>query len=673
MNIRKYQSSRALRKQLVVQFEKEFSSCQVAALPWQLLEKLIQDHPNLEKSTMSLIKEAVSKRSIKAYFELQKLNDPQLYDSWSVYYDTTSVLSFLKKYPFGKVAGLDPERKAIDRVWEAELLCRHTNKRLKWFRKNGDRLLLRRPVVHDSLRIARQLIARWLGPLDLNQIYDYTRHGPGGSIGCTGNATTAVYKYSAALYPVTTRAFPLAEAAVLADPLWRRYISVPEGLNLIGDYVPPSRSCFAAIESRLVEVNYNKVTFVPKTALTHRAIAVEPLMNVYLQLGVGSCLKRKLKQAGINLRSQTRNQYLARIGSSWEGPADLCPVTLDLSMASDTLSTELVRELLPEGWFILLNTLRSPYGLVEGEEHPWAKFSSMGNGFTFELESMIFYALTCAVAKQLGFPYKKSTPENADGSVLNDDHISIYGDDIIVPAGMALVLTEVLAFSGFKLNVDKSFLFGPFRESCGMDYFDGRNVRPLFLKRELKNAKDLIFVANSHGTDNHILDYHLGDVDIRTNMARYCIHRLPALVRNTLLGPPTEDKEGHIHCSLDAGQTSPFVKWNQKCRLTGMHVQTWSYASIKSTAREFGAQDGPIYLQLMDYNSCRVDFSEDVDWTKNSVHNRLITLLALEDAQLVSGNPLKGASVYRRKAMRLRVATQFSNEWRNVYPLAHKG
>jgi hypothetical protein len=397
-------------------------------------------------------------------------------------------------------------------------------------------------------------------------------------------------------------------------------------------------------------VNYNKVTFVPKTAQMHRAIAVEPLMNVFLQLGVGDLLTRKLAKQGLNLRSQARNQLLARAGSNWGGVPDLRPVTLDLSMASDTLSIELVRELLPEEWFNLLDDLRSPSGMMDNVEVPYAKFSSMGNGFTFQLESMIFYALTCAVAKQLGFPHRKV---NADSS-----SIAVYGDDIICPAGMALVLVDVLTYSGFVLNPDKSFLFGPFRESCGTDWFEGRDVRPLYLKRKVQNAKDLVFVANLCGRIYHNIDDTSCDMAFRAFLARFCVSSLPALVRNNLLGPPTEDLEGHLHVSWDEGQRSPFVLWDKE-------KQTWSYRSVKSKAREFRAKDGPLLLQLMDYNSCRSDFTSDVSVVNNNTHNRMMTLLSFESCQMVS-KPLNAGAVYRRKATRLILTTQTSDSWRNV-------
>jgi hypothetical protein len=322
-----------------------------------------------------------------------------------------------------------------------------------------------------------------------------------------------------------------------------------------------------------------------------------------------------------------------------------------MSMASDTLSIELVRQLLPEEWFNLLDNLRSLRGVMGDDEVPYAKFSSMGNGFTFQLESMIFYALTLAVAKHLGFPLR-DTDERCS-------NIAVYGDDIIVPAGMALVLVDVLAFTGFKLNDDKSFLFGPFRESCGTDWFEGRDVRPLFLKRIVKNAKDIIFVSNCSSRADHITGCLDSDGVIRGNLTRYCLRRIPAILRDILLGPVTKDLEGHIHLPWDLAQRSRYVIW-------GRRMQQYLYKSIKSRAIEFSAKDGPILLQLMDYNGCRGDHNDDMmDGGENTrSHNRMMLLLSLEECQTVSA-PLNAGTVYRRKATRSVLTTQVSNGWRN--------
>lgn len=214
-------------------------------------------------------------------------------------------------------------------------------------------------------------------------------------------------------------------------------------------------------------VQYNKIVCVPKNAKTDRTIAIEPTLNGFIQKGIDLVLRGKLYRIGIDLSSQALNQALARLGSLSGNYA-----TIDLSAASDSVSIQLVRELLPPEWFVLLDATRSPaYIDPKGQIRRYEKFCSMGNGFCFPLETLIFRAAV---------EYVMSVT-----SVHRDRTVAVYGDDIIVPQETALLLLEVLRDLGFKHNEDKTFIVGGFRESCGADYFFGVNVRPIYIKKPL--------------------------------------------------------------------------------------------------------------------------------------------------------------------------------------------
>jgi len=632
-----------LRKELPRLYAEDLPSEVATLLPWEILERLSLGLTALPKELSESISRICRERDIRGYFELQNLSNPQLYDSVDSFYAVSSVLSFLKKFPFGKVASLDPLKTAEERFFKAEKLCRITNRRLRYFRKFPFRLKNRWGKLHSILHTARLLVGNVLGPLDLNQIYDHMRHGPGGALGVTGDRTTAYYKYAVPYYTTSTGARPYAEAAIKADPLWRRFV-VANGI--IGDAVPPpDESCREAILNRLKVTDYNKVTFVEKTAQTHRAIAIEPLMNIYLQLGVGDFLTSKLRRIGTDLRSQERNRSLARLGSSdWVTNVD-GPCTLDLSMASDTMSYELVKELLPEDWFDFLDSIRSKDGIYLESRIRWAKFSSMGNGFTFQLESMIFKALIQSVAKHLGYTL---------------DLFSVYGDDIIVPKGAALVVIDVLAYCGFRINIDKSFVFGPFRESCGADFFEGTPVRPFYLKRQIKNAKDLIFIVNSFKA-NSVFDRFYSNIPRpagrRLNSLNFhdaIIRYLPNAISNNLLGPITSDLEGHIFTPWDLSQKSRLVLWNRD-------VQTWSYASMKAITKTYPGDSPPLYLQLMGSHGSGRGTSDEFELKNSSLFAAY--LLALEERG--ASNSSFASSVTRRNSTRFRLATQTSAGWRN--------
>lgn len=227
--------------------------------------------------------------------------------------------------------------------------------------------------------------------------------------------------------------------------------------------------------TQLVEFQGNILFTVPKTTEIDRVAAKEPDLNMYLQKGVGNYIRRKLKTRGIDLNDQSINQRLARIGS-----IDGSLATIDLSSASDSMTTGIVELLLPEHWYALLADLRSPYTSIDGEWHYNHMFSSMGNGFTFELESLIFWALAQEVCEMLGF----------DGTV------SVYGDDIIIPTGAYTAFAHVMSVCGFTVNSEKSFFEGPFRESCGGYYHNGIDITPFYLKSPLKTIGDAIKLAN---------------------------------------------------------------------------------------------------------------------------------------------------------------------------------
>ena len=227
------------------------------------------------------------------------------------------------------------------------------------------------------------------------------------------------------------------------------------------------------LEPRFVEGN---VMFtVPKSDVIDRVAAKEPDLNMFLQKGFGNQIRTLLRKKGLNLNDQSINQELARVGS-----IDGSLMTVDLSSASDSVTIELVRRVLPPNWFYYLDLVRSPVTLIDGVKHVNQMFSSMGNGFTFELESLLFYALTRATAYFTGVKGK----------------ISVYGDDIIAPVPLKEALFEVLKISGFTPNARKSHFEGGFRESCGKHWYFGRDVSPFYLRRPFRLVSDLILTLN---------------------------------------------------------------------------------------------------------------------------------------------------------------------------------
>jgi hypothetical protein len=209
-------------------------------------------------------------------------------------------------------------------------------------------------------------------------------------------------------------------------------------------------------KAKMKVVTANRVEFVAKSWKTDRGIACEPTGSLPFQLAFDSYCKRRLRRRGVDLRFQDRNQDAAR-----EGSISGLKATIDMSMASDTLAFNTVAWLLPRDWFNYVNAHRSPQYRLKGRLGFYAKFSSMGNGATFALETLVFLAL----ARGCG-----------------DKDAIVYGDDVVIASQCAPLFYRALKFFGFIPNVEKSYTEGPFRESCGGNYYDGVDITPFYIR-----------------------------------------------------------------------------------------------------------------------------------------------------------------------------------------------
>lgn len=213
-----------------------------------------------------------------------------------------------------------------------------------------------------------------------------------------------------------------------------------------------------------------ELSWVVKNAKTKRSILIEPTLNTPYQKSIGQEIRNLLKKAGCDLSTQSRNQELALYGSLTEEI-----VTVDVKNASNSMFLLLVYHLIwDEDWFQLMSQFRTGSVEYQGKQFKLEMFSSMGNGFTFELESLIFYAIAMAVCERC----------KADTRL-----VSVYGDDIIVPKECYAKLKEVLDLCGFEVNSDKTHISGFFRESCGKDFSYGQNVRPWYKRDRWTNAR----------------------------------------------------------------------------------------------------------------------------------------------------------------------------------------
>jgi len=302
-------------------------------------------------------------------------------------------------------------------------------------------------------RVDNDLFREQEGPRVSDPEWPYLRpkHGPG----ATADRKSGNKKFDFFEWPQRLeRTFPYGEYAL---PNWRYY----SRLDRV-DFLEPGAE-------RPV-----RVITVPKTLKAPRIIAIEPSYMQYMQQGVKDLLVQSIREdylmgRMVGFDDQWRNNHLAKKGSVTEDLA-----TLDLSEASDRVSNQLVRTMLRR-WphlFEAVDATRSRKADVPGHGViRLAKFASMGSALTFPVEAMVFAAVVfIGIEKGLARPLSRADLHRFR------KRVRVYGDDIIIPVEFAQSVIASLEAFGFKVNSNKSFLDGKFRESCGREYYDGHDV-----------------------------------------------------------------------------------------------------------------------------------------------------------------------------------------------------
>jgi hypothetical protein len=443
--------------------------------------------------------------------------------SLSDFRDEYLLREVLRKFPDYDL-GVDRQERALSSFQDDERLNRLTNERLSSTNFSLD------ASVRKVFDLACRKAVGILGRFDVGEFAHRVRFGPGSTTSLSRRDASDGHKLSSSPH-VTQRASDLAILVFEQFPLWKRLFDAYDGK-------------FLCRESDVL-------TCVPKNALTDRVIAIGPDLNVALQLALGACIRARLWWSGVDLSDQSINQRRARQGS-----VDGELATLDLKSASNSVTTTLVWRMLGNHsaasadlrWYHLLDALRVPMYELNGETRTYELFSAMGNGATFEVESLIFHSLATATCEILGIP--------AD--------VTVYGDDLVVPTGSVPLLKEVLEYAGFRLNDDKSFWAdGPscprFRESCGEHYLDGYSVTPFYVDTPLDSVEAIVLAANNlvrwslspHGRDARVLPVYT-----------WLISHLPKCVRDCRI-PFGPENDGLI-CDFD--EARPRVARLELCR-----------------------------------------------------------------------------------------------------------
>lgn len=228
----------------------------------------------------------------------------------------------------------------------------------------------------------------------------------------------------------------------------------------------------------------SRLVAVPKTQSGPRLIACEPTCHQWIQGGLQRWLEEKLTHSvlkdSIAFRDQNASRVMA-LDSSRSGSH----CTVDLSSASDRLTTRLV-EYCFQGNRSLLDALHACrtrcVEISPKEVLLLRKFSTQGSACTFPVQTIV-YCLLAIWAVAL-------TRKQYDWASLSAfaKEVRVFGDDIIAPTDSYPVLTSLLGTCLLKVNTSKSYSSGKFRESCGMDAYDGVDVTPAYFRQLLGSA-----------------------------------------------------------------------------------------------------------------------------------------------------------------------------------------
>lgn len=353
--------------------------------------------------------------------------------------------------------GKDLKAIALEGFIADEEFNRKTTARIKAW-SSGDT----QPRVEALIHKVRRKIASVLGPLCLKDVLDSCRFGNGASATLSRREARFDKKITTVPLSVSPRALLWGKLVIEADP---HFLSAVLDCEVAGPV--------SLLPCNFEVVDHAVFDTVPKSLKTDRTIAKEPTLNGFLQQGVHVFLRERLKRIGVDLRDQ-------RVNQSWAELAEFLGLaTLDLKSASNSVTTALIELLLPQDWYDFLFDLRSHWTLMpDGTKHRNCMFSSMGNAFTFDLESLIFWATLTA-------------------SCGSHDITSVYGDDLICPQSRTDEVIWALEAFGFRLNRDKSFVSGRFFESCGKHFFGGYEVTPAYQKENPLSSDDARFRAHN--------------------------------------------------------------------------------------------------------------------------------------------------------------------------------
>lgn len=397
------------------------------------------------------------------------------------------------------------------------------------------------------------------------------RHGPGAV--STGEKGNDKWRFGAKYYPKLHQVYPRY------DYMW----GVREGLN--AEQLRANVMAYLAADRD--DNPTSKVVFVPKDSRGPRTICAEPKDFQFIQQGLGRALMRHLERryptkGQINFKDQTVNGKLALQSSFTQANA-----TIDLKDASDLVSLELVKAVIPARVFRYLDGTRSDSAYIPtlGVTMRLEKYAPMGSALCFPVEALIFYLICCAALQLHG-----ASPNYAY------KHVYVYGDDIIVPTDKVGLVIEALEVVGLRVNRSKCCFQSGFRESCGVDAWLGHDITPQRIRKFpgrqpsegnalaawLAYAGQFWAVQKMHRTGEYckqVVEAVLGFVPITERAEAYLSVVNPLLAHGSAVYPATrwnaklQTLQCRLYCICQKRKREPMEAWDRLNRNLLVGVQ----------------------------------------------------------------------------------------------------
>lgn len=398
-----------------------------------------------------------------------------------------------------------------------------------------------------------------LAPLDLSphRAFEIGRCGPGA---CAGVPRLSFYgkMFAGTMSAYDPDLYDIYRAVIAVDNRWaeaERHRSQRFGLPHV--------------------IDGSKLSVVPKNVDVGRTICSEASLNMFCQLGQGMILENRLSDYfGLQIKGDKgsvqhlKNQELARLGS-----IDGSYATIDLASASDSISLHMLRRFTPRAIMWALERTRAKSTIVNGNRVDLQMISSMGNGYTFPLETAVFASVVSACFRFAGLDRI-----NPYGTRLGN--WAVFGDDIIVPTALFRSVVRLLNLLGFEVNRDKTFADGPFRESCGADWYGGSPVRGVYLKQLA--TLDKRFVAY-----NSLMKWSKVHKLALPRALEYLLHSIPHKQRHWV--PPWENPECGLRTDEPVGRIRRIVQrpGDAEKHLLGTYtIDGFSYRRLESVAEK---------------------------------------------------------------------------------------